>query len=97
MWRRLISQTIRTLIALLRNQTRQAPCSLRREEQRPVMRAPLDSSMRRLVASLTLEIKSGGASVLVNGPVFKTVCEPVRAGSGRFDSYTPPPKAEDEG
>ena len=34
---------------------------------------------------------SGGASVLVNGAVFKTVSEPARAGSGRFDSYTPPP------
>jgi hypothetical protein len=27
----------------------------------------------------------------VNGAVFKTVCETVRTGSGRFDSYTPPP------
>ena len=35
---------------------------------------------------------SGGESVLVNGAVFKTVSETVRAGSGRFDSYTPPPK-----
>ena len=35
----------------------------------------------------------GGASVLVNGAVFKTVSEPARAGSGRFDSYTPPPKS----
>ena len=34
---------------------------------------------------------SGGASVLVNGAVFKTVSEPVRAGSGGFDSHTPPP------
>src|SRR2546425_12976336 len=33
----------------------------------------------------------GGASVLVNGAVFKTVSETARAGSGRFDSYTPPP------
>ena len=33
----------------------------------------------------------GGASVLVNGAVFKTVSETVRTGSGRFDSYTPPP------
>ena len=33
----------------------------------------------------------GGASVLVNGAVFKTVSEPARAGLGRFDSYTPPP------
>jgi hypothetical protein len=33
----------------------------------------------------------GGESVLVNGAVFKTVSETVRAGSGRFDSYTPPP------
>src|SRR6266581_3302445 len=39
-----------------------------------------------------LEIsKCGGASVLVNGAVFKTVSETARAGSGRFDSYTPPP------
>ena len=36
----------------------------------------------------------GGESVLVNGAVFKTVSETVRAGSGRFDSYTPPPGAE---
>ena len=35
----------------------------------------------------------GGESVLVNGAVFKTVSEPVRAGLGRFDSYTPPPAA----
>ena len=34
---------------------------------------------------------AGGASVLVNGAVFKTGCETVRTGSGRFDSYTPPP------
>jgi len=27
----------------------------------------------------------------VNGAVFKTVSETVRTGSGRFDSYTPPP------
>ena len=33
----------------------------------------------------------GGEAVLVNGAVFKTVSETVRAGSGRFDSYTPPP------
>ena len=33
----------------------------------------------------------GGESVLVNGAVFKTVSETVRTGSGRFDSYTPPP------
>ena len=33
----------------------------------------------------------GGASVLVNGAVFKTVSETARAVSGRFDSYTPPP------
>src|SRR5438132_2339606 len=36
-------------------------------------------------------MKCGGASVLVNGAVFKTVSETARAGSGRFDSYTPPP------
>ena len=35
--------------------------------------------------------QTGGESVLVNGAVFKTVSETVRAGSGRFDSYTPPP------
>ena len=39
-----------------------------------------------------LRIKHGGASVLVNGAVFKTVSETARAGSGRFDSYTPPPQ-----
>ena len=27
----------------------------------------------------------------MNGAVFKTVSETVRTGSGRFDSYTPPP------
>src|SRR5436305_943712 len=37
------------------------------------------------------KLKRGGASVLVNGAVFKTVSETARAGSGRFDSYTPPP------
>ena len=37
-------------------------------------------------------MKHGGESVLVNGAVFKTVSETVRTGSGRFDSYTPPPK-----
>ena len=36
-------------------------------------------------------LKRGGESVLVNGAVFKTVSETVRTGSGRFDSYTPPP------
>src|ERR1044072_8629927 len=36
----------------------------------------------------------GGESVLVNGAVFKTVSETVRAGSGRFDSYTTPPGSE---
>jgi hypothetical protein len=40
---------------------------------------------------LYLPIPYGGASVLVNGAVFKTVSETARAGSGRFDSYTPPP------
>jgi hypothetical protein len=35
----------------------------------------------------------GGASVLVNGAVFKTVGEAARAVLGRFDSYTPPPKS----
>ena len=41
-------------------------------------------------------LQGGGESVLVNGAVFKTVSEPVRTGSGRFDSYTPPPKEKDE-
>ena len=36
-------------------------------------------------------IHRGGESVLVNGAVFKTGSETVRTGSGRFDSYTPPP------
>ena len=36
-------------------------------------------------------LNQGGESVLVNGAVFKTVSETVRTGSGRFDSYTPPP------
>src|SRR5919106_6409145 len=35
--------------------------------------------------------RRGGESVLVNGAAFKTVSETVRTGSGRFDSYTPPP------
>ena len=30
----------------------------------------------------------------MNGAVFKTVSETVRTGSGRFDSYTPPPDNE---
>ena len=38
---------------------------------------------------------AGGESVLVNGAVFKTVSETVRAGSGRFDSYTPPPEKQE--
>lgn len=38
-------------------------------------------------------LRPGGESVLVNGAVFKTVSETVRTGSGRFDSYTPPPSA----
>ena len=45
-------------------------------------------------------LKYGGESVLVNGAVFKTVSETVRTGSGRFDSYTPPPtqaRMKDEG
>ncbi len=33
----------------------------------------------------------------MNGAVFKTVSETVRAGSGRFDSYTPPPDGKDVG
>ena len=41
---------------------------------------------------LNIGLKAGGESVLVNGAVFKTVSETVRTGSGRFDSYTPPPK-----
>jgi hypothetical protein len=39
-------------------------------------------------------IFTGGESVLVNGAVFKTVSETVRTGSGRFDSYTPPPEKQ---
>ena len=42
-------------------------------------------------ADLKIELSVGGESVLVNGAVFKTVSETVRTGSGRFDSYTPPP------
>ncbi len=38
------------------------------------------------------DLDRGGESVLVNGAVFKTVSETVRTGSGRFDSYTPPPE-----
>jgi len=38
--------------------------------------------------------KPGGASVPVNGAVFKTVCRLVRASLGGFDSHTPPPKSE---
>jgi len=43
------------------------------------------------MARLLDERGTGGESVLVNGAVFKTVSETVRTGSGRFDSYTPPP------
>ena len=48
----------------------------------------------KLKTDLRFEISDsndGGESVLVNGAVFKTVSETVRTGSGRFDSYTPPP------
>jgi hypothetical protein len=42
-------------------------------------------------SSLLVLIHEGGASVPVNGAVFKTVCETVRAVLGWFDSDTPPP------
>ena len=48
----------------------------------------LDSSAQGRVG---FAFPPGGESVLVNGAVFKTVSETVRTGSGRFDSYTPPP------
>ncbi len=51
----------------------------------------LDSFYKTRVVSFLADYKCGGASVLVNGAVFKTVCETVRAGSGGFDSHTPPP------
>jgi hypothetical protein len=50
------------------------------------------SALMSFSRRLSSQILSGGASVLVNGAVFKTGSETVRAGSGRFDSYTPPPK-----
>src|SRR6185295_17545150 len=46
---------------------------------------------RRVCGFRPIRPQPGGESVLVNGAVFKTVSETVRAGSGRFDSYTPPP------
>ncbi len=39
------------------------------------------------------EIYDPPITLYVNGAVFKTVSETVRTGSGRFDSYTPPPEA----
>src|SRR5687768_5147913 len=52
---------------------------------------PFVRQNRRKVVTLSTHLRNGGASVLVNGAVFKTVSEIARAGSGRFDSYTPPP------
>ena len=49
-------------------------------------------SFARLLVGFGASRHPGGESVLVNGAVFKTVSETVRAGSGRFDSYTPPPE-----
>src|SRR5688572_9185752 len=49
---------------------------------------------RRVWSFRPIRPQFGGESVLVNGAVFKTVSETVRAGSGRFDSYTPPPGSE---
>ena len=57
-------------------------------------------SWLKLKTDLRFEISDrndGGESVLVNGAVFKTVSETVRTGSGRFDSYTPPPKDRSRG
>ena len=51
-------------------------------------------SFARLLVGFGASRHPGGESVLVNGAVFKTVSEPVRAGLGRFDSYTPPPVTE---
>ena len=61
--------------------------------EKPVILSKLDSLGRRRVAFGASD-NLGGESVLVNGAVFKTVSEPVRAGLGRFDSYTPPPGTE---
>ena len=51
--------------------------------------AKLDTAAAASVGFVALR---GGEAVLVNGAVFKTVSETARAGSGRFDSYTPPPR-----
>lgn len=51
----------------------------------------LAGDQRFEIRDLKLGFEAGGESVLVNGAVFKTVSETVRTGSGRFDSYTPPP------
>ena len=48
-------------------------------------------NLRSEISDWKSERIPGGESVLVNGAVFKTVSETVRTGSGRFDSYTPPP------
>ena len=59
------------------------------------IQSKLDSFAQPRVGFHTSDNPSlGGESVLVNGAVFKTVSETVRAGSGRFDSYTPPPGSE---
>ena len=61
-----------------------------RERAIQALQRPVKRDLRSQTGDLRL--KHGGASVLVNGAVFKTVSETARAGSGRFDSYTPPPK-----
>ena len=58
--------------------------------ENPEILSKLDS-FARLLVGFGASRHPGGESVLVNGAVFKTVSEPVRAGLGRFDSYTPPP------
>ena len=61
--------------------------------ENPEILSKLDS-FARLLVGFGASRHPGGESVLVNGAVFKTVSEPVRAGLGRFDSYTPPPVTE---
>ena len=59
--------------------------------RRPLRMMLLDTRRPPRVGFQTISHRFGGASVLVNGAVFKTVCETVRTGSGGFDSHTPPP------
>ena len=61
--------------------------------ENPEILSKLDS-FAQLLVGFGASRHPGGESVLVNGAVFKTVSEPVRAGLGRFDSYTPPPVTE---